>query len=224
MTKGHNIRGDFRVLWNADSFNTLEFRPNLSVNINDSESFGTSHNYNANASEISNARNITGSHGRSYELGGRLIYNHKFKSRPGRSISFFGNYQMSNVHETEHSWSRNAFWQLDSIYEDYQEIRDHRWTNSVSGRLSWTEPIGNPANGNFVQISYRAQYKWNNSDQNVYHDPFGQQPIPDELRRSGPTTACGRHGGSTTASPAGANSHSTVRTPVSSAMNISTRA
>ncbi|MDE6489761.1 MAG: outer membrane beta-barrel protein, partial [Muribaculaceae bacterium] len=181
--KGHNIRGDFRVLWNADSFNTVEFRPNLSININDSESYGTSHNYNANSAEISNARTITLSNGKSYEFGGRLIYNYKFKKRRGRSISFFGNYQLSNVHETERSWSRNAFWQLDSLYEDYQEIKDHRWTNNVNARISWTEPLGNPANGNFLQLAYRVQYRWNNSDQNVYHDPFGQKPIPDDLRQ-----------------------------------------
>ncbi len=43
---------------------------------------------------------------------------------------------------------------LDSLYEDYQIIDNHTWNNTVSGRLSWTEPIGNPRNGNFAEISY----------------------------------------------------------------------
>lgn len=180
--KGHNVRGDFRVMWNVDSFNLLEFRPNLSININDSENIGTSGNYNSRSEQISNSRNLSNTHGTSYEFGGRLIYNHKFRNHKGRSISFYGHYQLSNVRETEYSWARNAFWQLDSLYEDYQEITDHRWTNSVNGRLSWTEPLGNPANGNFIQASYGMNYRWNNSDQLVYHDPLGQKPIPEDLK------------------------------------------
>ncbi|MDE7407845.1 MAG: outer membrane beta-barrel family protein, partial [Muribaculaceae bacterium] len=171
--KGHNVRGDFRMLSNADSFNVLEFRPNLSVNINDSWSRSTSANYNSQGADISNARNLNKSHGPSYEFGGRIIYNHKVKSHPGRSFSIHANYSMSNVHEREYSWARNAFWQMDSLYEDYQDTRSHRWNNNVDGRVSWTEPIGNVRNGDFLQVSYRAQYRWNNSDKNVWHDPLG---------------------------------------------------
>ncbi|MDE7443189.1 MAG: TonB-dependent receptor, partial [Muribaculaceae bacterium] len=142
--KGHNVRGDFRVMWNVDSFNLVEFRQKWSLYFKDSETLGTSSNYNSLSQKISNARNLTDTHGKSYEFGGRLIYNHKFRNHKGRSVSFFGNYQLSNVRETEYSWSRNAFWQLDSLYEDYQETTDHRWTNSVTGRVSWTEPLGTP--------------------------------------------------------------------------------
>ena len=84
--KGHNVRGGFRLKWDPDSFNTLEFRPNVSVNINDSRSLSTGHNYD-DAGDISNSRNIGKSHGNSFELSGRLIYNHKFRSRRGRSFS-----------------------------------------------------------------------------------------------------------------------------------------
>ena len=40
--KGHNIRGDFRIQWKPDSFNTFDFRPNISLNYNDSKSNSTS--------------------------------------------------------------------------------------------------------------------------------------------------------------------------------------
>ena len=40
--KGHNFRADFRVQWNPDSFNTFEFRPNISLNYNRSSSLDSS--------------------------------------------------------------------------------------------------------------------------------------------------------------------------------------
>ena len=43
--KGHNIRADLRMIWKPDSFNTLEFRPNVSLNYNDSRSNESSDTY-----------------------------------------------------------------------------------------------------------------------------------------------------------------------------------
>lgn len=181
---GHNVRGDFRMKWDPDSFNTFEFRPNFSVNLNDSRSLSTGRNYD-DAGAISNSRNIGKSHGNSYELGGRLIYNHKFKSRRGRSFSISANYTLSNVHEKETVWSRNAYWDLDrvleaidgvneygSFYEDYQYITNHTWNNGINSRLSWVEPIGNVKNGNFLEFSYMMNYRWSNADKIVNHDPL----------------------------------------------------
>ena len=34
---GHNLNSDFRVQWNIDENNTIEFRPRLSLNFRDSE-------------------------------------------------------------------------------------------------------------------------------------------------------------------------------------------
>ena len=175
--KGHNVRGDFRVIWKPDSFNTLEVRPNFSVNINDSEQRSYSQNFSGD-DFISQARNINFSDGKSYDFGARVIYSHRFSKRRGRSFSVSANYSMSNTRENERNWSRNAFWMLDSLYEDYQIIDNHTWNNTVSGRLSWTEPIGNPRNGNFAEISYFMQYKWNNADKNVTHDPVSMDEIP----------------------------------------------
>lgn len=80
--KGHNIRGDFRVLWKPDSFNTLEFRPNFSVNINDSYSTDSTRIFagDSRRTPVSNSFNDGNSHGNSFEFGGRLIYSHNFKT------------------------------------------------------------------------------------------------------------------------------------------------
>ncbi len=176
--KGNNLRGDFRLKWDPDSFNTLEFRPNFSLNLNNSNSSATSLDFDARQA-LAQSRNLSASDGKSLELGGRLIYNHNFESHRGRSFSVSTDYRLSNVREDITSWSRNAFWSLDSIYENYQLTNNHRWTNSVYSRLTWTEPIGNAARGNFVEVSYGLSLRWNNADKTVNRNVFGLDSLPD---------------------------------------------
>lgn len=190
--KGHNFKGGFRIKWEPDSFNTFEFRPNISVNINDSRSLSTARNYDDEA-DISNSRNINRSHGNSFEANGRLIYNHKFRSRRGRSFSVSANYTLSNVRERETAWSRNAYWSLDrliegvegvndygSFYEDYQYITNHTWNNGINSRLSWVEPLGDVTRGNFLEFSYMMNYRWSNADKIVNHDPLNEYLTPEQ--------------------------------------------
>lgn len=179
--KGHNVRADFRIQWKPDSFNTLDIRPNMSININDSESdeFSvTRPNKNTTTS-----LNLGSSHGKSYEAGFMTIYNHNFKNHRGRSFSIFGRYNMSNVREKSESYSYNWYRtlqeaaledELEDTYGDTYDIYDrytdnHTWSNTASGRLSWTEPLGNVANGNFITVAYNATYRWNNADKLVYN-------------------------------------------------------
>ena len=49
-----------------------------------------------------------------------------------------------------------------------QLIRNHTWSNNINGRITWTEPLGDVTRANFLQIAYRANYRFNNSDKNVY--------------------------------------------------------
>lgn len=177
--KGNNLRGDFRLKWDPDSFNTLEFRPNFSLNFNRSNSASSSANYDNALLAMAQSRNLSQSDGRSLELGGRLIYNHNFEQHRGRSFSLSTDYRLSNVREDITSWSRNAFWNLDSIYENYQITNNHRWTNSVYSRLTWTEPIGPASRGNFLEVSYGLNLRWNNADKTVNHDFLRLDSLPD---------------------------------------------
>ena len=177
---GHNIRASFRVQWNPDSTNTFEFRPNFRANFNDSWSKDTSATNTIGQGYIldQTSQNLVNSNGTSYNFGGSLVYNHKFKSRPGRSFSFQGRYQFSNVSEFERTLSinRNKYSYIDSIDEedilDYAQYADnHTWNNMAQGRVTWTEPLGNVKNGHFLTFAYRAQYRWNNADKYTYSAP-----------------------------------------------------
>jgi len=189
--RGHNLRADLRVQWKPDSFNTVDFRPNFSWNRNDSWSNDSSLTSAGDAmrSPVSRSINSDMSRGTSVEFGGTFIYNHSFRSRRGRSFSVYANYRFSNVRERSDSYSWNRFFQLGDSIDLYDQWTDNRtWSNSVRARLSWTEPIGNVRNGNFITLAYSISYRWNNSDRLTYDHPVewpdgwgGEPVIADEL-------------------------------------------
>ncbi len=169
--KGHNLRGDFRIKWEVDSNNTLEFRPNFSFNFNKSERGDSSLTRAGDAARtyvnrsLSNFRND----GKSYEWGARLIYNHKVASHPGRSQSLMLNYRYSDVREDADTYTNNTYYLL----EDEDELIDQtannrRKTHNVTGRISWTEPIGDVKNARFLEFSYRGNYRYTTSDKMVF--------------------------------------------------------
>ena len=169
--RGHNIRGDFKMLWQPDSFNTLEIRPNFSYNINRSASVDSAVTRAGDRllTPVNRTLNDINSRGNSFELGARLIYTHNFKQRRGRSFSVMANYRMSNVHEKENSYSSKLFYLFNDSTDIYDQFtNNHTWMNSVMSRATWTEPLGNPANGNYLTLSYQMTYRWNNADKLVY--------------------------------------------------------
>lgn len=168
--RGHNFRTDLRIQWKPDSFNTLDVRPNISLNYNSSASADTSGVYAGGRAprQVRSSLNRSSSDGHSFELGARVIYNHNFRSRRGRSFSVMANYRSSNVRENSDSYSLNQFLLLDSIDEYDQAANNHTWNNNVSTRVSWTEPLGNVKKGHFLTLSYQFSYRWNNADKLTY--------------------------------------------------------
>lgn len=174
VDRGHNFRADFRMLWKPDSLTTLEFRPNFTYNENKSWSTDFSEAFDLKFDrQVNRQNNRDDSKGKSYEAGARLIFNRKL-ARPGRSISLFANYRMSNVREKSNSFSWMRFFLLPEDEQTEaldQYINNHTWMNSISARLTWTEPLGDVKNGNFLTIGYNFSYRWNNADKLTYDRP-----------------------------------------------------
>ena len=167
--KGHNVRGDFRMKWEIDSFNTIEFRPNFSFNFSESVKEENSLTRNSSLENQSQSLSSYSNSGDSYEFGGELVYNHNFKSHPGRSYSVQLRYNFSDVNEDGTTYTSNTYYLVDDADEiTDQEYTNHRWSNTVGWRLTWTEPLGNVKNGRFLTLAYRGNYKFNNADKYVY--------------------------------------------------------
>lgn len=174
---GHNINGNFRIQWNPDSFNTLEVRPNISYNVNDSWSNDTSMTIDGKLRPVNNSLKQKSSDGHSFQVGARVIYNHKFRSRPGRSLSLMFNASHSKTTEDVNSYSRNYFWRrlpqlLNDSIDLYDQLLDRmNLGDNVSARVSWNEPLGDPKKGNYLYLSYNISYRRNSSDKMVYDHP-----------------------------------------------------
>ena len=170
LDKTHNLRGDFRLKWEIDSCNTIEFRPNFSFNFSHSESSDTSMTRAGDAlrTPVNRSLSYYDNHGKSYEFGGRFIYNHKFKSHPGRSYSLFLNYNYSNIDEDGNTYTRNSYYLKDEEETIDQVFDNLRKTNRINGRLSWTEPLGDVKNARFLTFAYSANYSVTKANKSVY--------------------------------------------------------
>ena len=169
--RNHNIRGDFRLKWEADSFNTLEFRPSFNLSFNDSESSDSARVNAGDAVQtlVNRSRNDVTSNGTSYEFGGELVYNHRLRSNPARSFSVQGTYRYSNTQEDETTYAVNQFFQVAGEDETRdQQTDNHKWTSRVGTRLTWTEPLGDVRKGRALTFAYRMNYYFNNADKLVY--------------------------------------------------------
>ena len=169
--RGQNLRADFRMRWQPDSFNTLDFQPRFSYNHNHSRSSDSTLTMAGDAmrSPVSRSFNSNDARGDSYEFGARLIYNHNFANHRGRSFSVMANYSHSNLQEDEESYSNNVFYLFNDSTEIYDQRTDnHTWSNSLRTRISWTEPLGDAARGNFLTFAYGLSSRWNDADKLVY--------------------------------------------------------
>ncbi|MDO4510351.1 MAG: TonB-dependent receptor [Bacteroidales bacterium] len=181
-SKGHNVKADFRIQWKPDTCNTLEFRPNFSFNFSDSERADSSMTRagDAERSPVNRSESSYRNKGKGFDIGGQLVYTHNFKYHPGRSYSMQLRYNYSRTNEDGNTYTHNTYYlktdpeeTIDQIYEN------HRNTNSVNGRLTWTEPLGNVKNARFLTLAYRGNYKYNSADKMVYDIVRGDlQPTP----------------------------------------------
>lgn len=178
--RGHSVRAQFRLQWNITEADVLDFRPEFSFNSRRSELSDSSLLFSGKrvgteyAEDKAVNRNfaLRGNRGTDYNASGRLIYTHKFLSHPGRSVSAQVNYSFSDTRQKSTSWNDIEYYlrQEDSELL-YQFLDSRQWANSVEGRLTWTEPLGDPARGNSLEIAYKASMRWNNADKLTYELP-----------------------------------------------------
>lgn len=177
----HAIRGMFRMQWNISEADMLDFRPEFSLNLRKSELADSSSLYASEnlADRVNRNSSLRGNRGSDISTSGRLIYTHKFLNRPGRSISAQVNYSYSNTRQRSTSWNDiEYFLRKDDDELLYQFIDSRQWSNSIEGRLTYTEPLGDPARKNYLEIALRSSWKFNNSDRLTYDlPPLDSDPL-----------------------------------------------
>ena len=181
--RGHSLRAQFRMQWNITEADVLDFRPEFTLNMRRSEQQDSSilRASIADADKVNSNFAMRGNRGTDYTASGRLIYTHKFLSRPGRSLSAQFNYTFSNTREKATTWNDIEYYLRQDDSERLFEFLDSKqWSNSLEGRLTWTEPLGDPARGNYLEVAYKASLRLNNADKITYDVPIPEGFDPFE--------------------------------------------
>lgn len=183
--KGHNLRADLRLQWNIDESNTLEFRPSFSFSDRRSTLADTTllRSGGRDGELVNKSLGAQTNKGTSYETSGDFLFNHKFGLR-GRSLSFQAKYSFSDSRQHGTTLSDIEYYLRKQDSEQIFRFLDTKeWSNSLEGRATYTEPIGNPDNGNFLNFAYRISYRWNNGDRLTYSLPCPENifeiPLPE---------------------------------------------
>ena len=70
-------------------------------------------------------------------------------------------YNLSNTRENNNVHTLNQYEDESTDDDDISQlIRNHTWSNNINGRITWTEPLGDVTRANFLQIAYRANYRF----------------------------------------------------------------
>lgn len=182
--ESHNLRANFRMKWEIGENNTLDFRPSFTYNTRYSTSYSESDLFQGHriiggindtwqqGNQVNSQNNDRTNHGDSWTARGDLTYVHRFPQKKGRSLSARMEFSFSDTKQHGTSLSEILYF-LDENHDDEDLFRftdTHSWNNSITGRVTWTEPIGRP--GNFLEFVYSITSRRNNSDKYVYNLPL----------------------------------------------------
>lgn len=185
-TLGVNM--DYKMEWRPDTMTTIMFRPNFSYNQNYARSENESASFNSDPYAVNGVsdplaqldllkhdigvnHNLRASHNERHSMSGNasLLYNRRF-ARKGRNIAINLGGGFGNNDNESNSYSQIDYYQIlaatgeDSVYHKIQfndsPSRNHRMDFSVS----YNEPLNDST---FLQISYRLNYRFQNSDRTV---------------------------------------------------------
>ncbi len=193
-TRRDSWNGQMRLEWEPDSMTNIMFRPSFTVSSNDGNQSTHSATYNDDPylyvvdplSEeglrklaqygpdstkvvVNQQRDITISYGKQNSLNGMLQFNRKLNNR-GRNVTLRVDGNYSDNDNTNLSINNTMYYQALGLDSTYQTQRN-RYSLTPSTRkgyslqTAYTEPLNRYM---FLQLSYRYNYSYNESDRATY--------------------------------------------------------
>lgn len=193
-----NFNFNFQLEWFPDSMTNIMFRPNFSHSNGNSSSHSHSVTFNQSPFEAGltdpveqyekwadeNGIRVNGNErfndGNSYSnnVNGRLQINRRLVV-PGRNLTLNLDGSYSESDNKSYSRSMVKYYQRDEMNADYQNTFSPSKSYSGQGRISYTEPI---LKGTVVQLSYQAQYRFQDSDREMKHYENLEQALEQALQ------------------------------------------
>ena len=187
-TCSQGVNADFRLEWKPDTMTNIIFTPSVGYSVSDSWSRSVSATFNddpfkyielyektsygdvygvLDSVAINSSDNESMSNGSSLTARGNLQVNRRL-SKPGRNITFRGNFSYTDSRNKNFSVNSVRFYQSTAgrtgdDRKRYSTTPSVNWNYNL--RLSYTEPL---MKNLFLQLSYSFNYSYNNSDRSTY--------------------------------------------------------
>ena len=143
--------------YKLDSLNTIIFQPNLSYNQSYSDS-NRAYSYLSGADSTSRGTTINDGNGTSLNGGLGIIYNHKFASKKGRTLTanFQTGISQSDNESFNSSYKFNFLTASDTTINQRTTNKSNKY--NVSMRMSFVEPLWNLKNFLETAVSFSDSY------------------------------------------------------------------
>ena len=186
--RSSNFNADFRLEWKPDTMTNIIFRPSVSYSTSDSWSKSASATFRENPFDyvelyekamygdvfgmldsiaINSSNNESMSASENFSVNGNLQVNRRL-AKPGRNITFRGNFSYSNGENKNYSLNSVKYYQATAGSSGYDRKRysttpSTNWNYNL--RLSYTEPL---LKNLFLQLNYSFNDSYSNSDRATY--------------------------------------------------------
>ena len=177
LQKTDRLMASFRLNWGIDSMTTILFRPNISLNIIDSDGDGDSKSYGAVDSVrlnrgdsvfrdlVSTTQSISDQKSTSLNYGANLRVVRKLNNN-GRSLTLGVNLNGSLSPSESHSGNDSKyFMKKDSVSNTLRYTDSDRGSLGISAEIAYVEPIFEK---NYLQLRYNFQNRPQDSYSYVY--------------------------------------------------------
>lgn len=178
-----NVNANFRFEWFPDTMTNILFRPNFSHSNGNNSSDSHSVTFNKSPFDagltdpveqyktmsdpegirVNGNERLNNGNNHNNNVNGDLQINRRLVV-PGRNLTLNLNGSYSESDNKSYSRSMIRYYQRGEINADYQNTMSPSKSYSYMGRLSYTEPI---LPGTVVQLSYEAQYRYQDSDREM---------------------------------------------------------
>ena len=189
FSRSTNLNADMRLEWKPDTMTNIIFSPSVGYSSSDSWSRSISATFNENPFDyarnyekdlygevdealddiaVNRNENITQGMNENRQARARLQVNRRL-AKPGRNITFRGNFSYSGSENENFSVNDVKFYQDNAGTPGYNQKRfsdtpSKNWSYDL--RFSYTEPL---AKNLFLQLNYTYSYSYSNSDRSTYN-------------------------------------------------------
>jgi len=161
-SRNYNSRANLNIIYSIDSFNSIIYQPNVSVQKSDTYSDDSLMKNSSNGKVLNQGRTVNNNTGDGYNWSNNLLWRKKFR-KPGRTFSAALTNTWSSNDRTGYTLN-----QLSKLQSD-QMSQTKSGTNNYALSLSYTEAI---ARDKILEFNYNHTDNRSTSDRSTFYKNF----------------------------------------------------